>query len=1184
MKRKTGSKKLCNSFSTGGGGHHFEAHLQAAFVALMLSGGVAPCLPCWPIVEVKLQGKIDGYDTDDCIVTVENPSTRERRKLLCQMKHSISITQSNSEFSEVIQSAWNDFNNPRIFTKDKDRIALISGPLSAVDEHNVQWLLNSAKGSKTSIEEFFRNVEQAKFSPPESEKKLDVFRHHLAAANGGIELNREELYSFLAHFFLLDYDLGNEYGVALSLLHSHIAQFQQQDPQIIWARIVEVVQTFNQDAGTLKPDNLPEDLLEAFKQKRIERVPDDFQVSPKKTSFDWERCPEPVYLALAVLIGAWNDKNSNDLQAVSSVLGISYEDWMQKAQILLVCSGSPLTLNNGIWRVRDRTRLWETVGSSILDRNLDAFQAVAVRVLNDRDPAFELPVKERYAAGIYGKVPVFSDELREGIAEGVALLGSRPEKCSNCSQNKAKGTATLVVRELFSDADWVLWGSLNRLLPDLAEASPPEFLNAVAKALRSRTCPFDELFAQEGDGHFGDNYLTGLLWALEGLAWDVDCFVKTCILLGELAGRDPGGQWDNRPSNSLTTIMLPWLPHTLATFEKRQVAVKTLLRDCPNVGWNLLLNLLPDQIQTTSGSHRPRWRMKIPDDREREVTQEEYWQQATFYGKLAVEAAGNDTARLSQLIDFFDHLPQPAFEDLLDVLASESIAGLPEDRRLVLWDHLTKFTRKHRRYSEANWALSDELLSRIESVGDRLAPEDLFNLYQPLFSEYDSDLYDEKGGWEEQQRKIYEKRQFAVRELLRKYGTDGLIRFAETVRFPEQVGDALGIIGDDSVERFLFPGFLDAGKEKRNAFLRGFILGRYRSRGWEWCDTVDRTKWSSEQTARFLVCLPFEKEAWDRASLWLGDKEGAYWSLTSANPYGTKGDLSAAIDKLIEYGRPNAAIECFYIMQYFNQPIDIDQCVQVLLMAPFSDEPVQVVKANRIVELIKFLQSEPSVNPETLICIEWAYLPLLDHYRGAEPKLLERKMADDPVFFCDLIKKAYRSKNGEEPLKEEPEVERAMALNAWRLLHEWKRPPGLRGDGSFCPEKFDEWLGQVKMISAESGHLEIALHYVGEVLIQVPADPGGLWIHPTVAAALDSRDAEDMRSGFRTGVYNSRGVHWIDPTGKPEKELAAQYRRKAEETENAGFPWFAVTLRNLAGDYERESASIIADAQQREPE
>jgi hypothetical protein len=119
------SKQLSNSFSTGGGGGHFEAHVQASFVALMLTGGYAPCLPCWPIAEIKLQGKIDGFDTDDLIVFVENNGTRERQKLLGQVKHSISVTQANSVFSEVIQAAWNDFNNPRVFAKDKDIIGSI---------------------------------------------------------------------------------------------------------------------------------------------------------------------------------------------------------------------------------------------------------------------------------------------------------------------------------------------------------------------------------------------------------------------------------------------------------------------------------------------------------------------------------------------------------------------------------------------------------------------------------------------------------------------------------------------------------------------------------------------------------------------------------------------------------------------------------------------------------------------------------------------------------------------------------------------------------------------------------------------------------------------------------------------------------------------------------------------------
>ena len=75
-------KKQSNPFSTGGGGVHFEAHVQASFVALMLTGGHAPCLPCWPIKEIKLQGKIDGFDTDDLVVIVENENNKEQRKIL----------------------------------------------------------------------------------------------------------------------------------------------------------------------------------------------------------------------------------------------------------------------------------------------------------------------------------------------------------------------------------------------------------------------------------------------------------------------------------------------------------------------------------------------------------------------------------------------------------------------------------------------------------------------------------------------------------------------------------------------------------------------------------------------------------------------------------------------------------------------------------------------------------------------------------------------------------------------------------------------------------------------------------------------------------------------------------------------------------------------------------------------
>jgi hypothetical protein len=1176
-------KKISNPFSTGGGGVHFEAHVQASFVALMLTGGHAPCLPCWPIAEIKLQGKIDGFDTDDLVVFVENVNSKERRKLLGQVKRSIDITHRSALFGEVMQAAWNDFNNPTVFTRDKDAIALITGPLSATDAHNVQWLLNQARHTK-DVDEFFRNVKQANFSPPKSAEKLEVIQQHLKTANDGNDVSRDKLYDFLNHFHLLGYDLGGEFGVVLSLLHSHISQFQNQYPQGVWSRVVDIVQTWNQDAGTITRDKIPDDLLDAFKQKAVAEMPEEFKAAQEKPKIDWTQHPDATYLALAVLIGSWQDKSQCDLEAITQLLGISYDEWLKKAREILHCPDSPLSLKNGIWKVVNRTELWCLLGSRIFDQNLDTFRLLAVSVLEEPDPAFELPAEERYSAGIHGKVLKCSHVLRNGIAEGLAILGSQVKACGNCSQGKAEATCVLVIRELLTDADWVLWGSLNGLLPTLAEAAPGEFLDAVEKAMRLEPCPFDELFSQEGNGITGGNYLTGLLWALEGLAWDEQYLVRVCVALGELASHDPGGHWANRPSNSLTAILLPWLPQTLASVEKRKVAVRTILNEWPDIAWNLIIQLLPGQHQTSSGSHKPSWRKTIPDDWEKVVTHQEYWQQASFYAELAVTAAGQDIDRLSILIDHFDNLPKPSFDQLLQVLSSQTFSELPEEKRLSIWDHLTKFTNKHRRFSDRKWALPDELIARIEQVAEQLAPTNPFNLYHYLFTDRDFELYEKNSDWEDQRKNLDARRDMAIAEIFHQHGIEGVIRFSESVSSPGQVGRALGAIVDSAIERTFLPHFLDSADSKRKALVSGFIWRRYNLKGWEWCDGIDKSAWTSEQVGQFLACLPFTKGAWDRASEWLQAHESEYWTRTGANAYPAAGDLAIAVEKFIEHGRPHAAINCLDTMRHAEQLIDSNQCVRALLAALSSSEPSNVMDVYHIVELIKFLQAEPSVNQDDLFRVEWAYVPLLHRHRDAAPQLLESRLANDPDFFCEVIRLIYRSKKEDHPTSEPTEKSKAIATNAWRLLHEWKTPPGAQKDCTFSEERFTEWLQRIKEVCTESGHLEVALISIGKVLIHTPSDPDGLWIRRAVAAALNDREADHMRAGFRTGTYNSRGVHWVDPTGKPERELAEQFRSKAEEIENAGFQRFAVTLRGLADGYDREAERITNDHKDRDDE
>lgn len=194
------------------------------------------------------------------------------------------------------------------------------------------------------------------------------------------------------------------------------------------------------------------------------------------------------------------------------------DQWISSIREASLLPETPVQQKDGRWKVAERLEAWKAIGPRIFDEYLDRFQRVSVEVLRERDPQFDLAPDQRYAASIHGKVMKHSHHLRIGMAETLALLGSYPEYLTSCSFGKAEGTARLSVRAILEDEDWELWASLNDVLPLLAEAAPKEFLDAIENSLSSDPCPFDEVFAQEGSGITGNNYMTGLLWALETLA------------------------------------------------------------------------------------------------------------------------------------------------------------------------------------------------------------------------------------------------------------------------------------------------------------------------------------------------------------------------------------------------------------------------------------------------------------------------------------------------------------------------------------------------------------------------------------------------------------------------------------------------------------------------------------------
>lgn len=1176
-------KQLSNPFSTGGGGPRFEVHIQAAFVTLMLSGGYAPCLPTWPIKEIKLQAKIAGYATDDLIVFVENPTNRERKRLLGQIKHSISFTESNKIFGEVILAAWHDFNNSECFTKGKDVIALITGPISKSDTDGVRWLLDHARHTRDA-EEFITQISQANFCSNNTRNKLKAFQEKLKIANQGSSITNEDLYNFLKHFYLLGYDLDRKGSVVSSLLQSHIAQFNKEIPDKIWYQIVKEVQDFNQNSGTINIETLPTDLIEHFREPKVIYIPRELytesvetDTSTQLTATDWNQHQSAQKLAIANLIGSWNENNQADIEIVERISGEEYNSWIADLRETLQIHDCPLIFKNAIWSFKDRISSWEELGSRIFENHLKTLKDVSGDVLQLNDPSFELPNEKRFAASIYDKVLPHSYNLREGLAQTLALIGNRSESLTRCTQRNAELYALLSVRDLLQTSSWIRWGSLSNLLPTIAEASPNEFLSAVEEAIETEPSPFDILFKQEEAGIFGHNYTSGLLWALEGLAWEESTFTRTTVVLAELASHDPGGNWANRPINSLIDIFLPWLPHTLAPISKRQSALRIICLEQPEVGWQLLGSLLPSQHSSTTGTHKPIWRsIIIPDDWGKSINNQEYWEQTSFCAELLVEEAGLNGTKLAYIADNYDHLPSPASVKFRNKLVSEECLNLPEEERVPIWTALIKFIAHHRRYSEAKWALEEQYLMPIETIAEQLAPKSPILLSKRLFSEGDMSLYESNGNWHEEEQKLFEKRKAAIEEILNEGELPLVIEFISEVTNPRLIGEVLGDIGKPEFDEELLPRFLDTSNHTYWPFIAAYSWRRRYINGWEWFDAIDKDAWEPKQIALLLCALPFASDAWNRAGQLLGDHEGEYWKNTNAQTFQTEEDTEYALKKLMNFGRPSAVIRELSLGLHRKQEINPDLACDALLALVQSEESSRHIESYDITKIIKALQLNVLTDPDKLFRVEWAFLAFLERPNGVSPITLENRLSSDPSFFCELIQLMYRSRNSNDQ-EELPKQSRDMASNAYRLLGTWKVVPGSQIGTAFDSDLFREWLRNVEESTQESGHYNIAMSHLGQVLVYAPAEENGLWIHPDIAEAMNSRDRSSLRNGYSTGIYNSRGAYTVDPEGKPERALAVKYRQRAEDVENAGYQRLATTLRSIAERYDQDADRIISN-------
>jgi hypothetical protein len=885
-----------------------------------------------------------------------------------------------------------------------------------------------------------------------------------------------------------------------------------------------------------------------------------------------------------LLAGSWGQRDG-DIEAMCRLARVSRDELEQRLARWCNETDPPVRLVGGMWEWISRQRAWPHLGRFVTATDLTAFRQTVIDVLGENDPRLGLEPERRWMASLHNCAPRYSEPLRRGLAEGLAMLSCRP----SCVRAAASPEPVVesAVRELFGDSpNPARWYTLASVLPFLAEATPEVFLSLVERDVVNNDDVRSVLFQQEG--HFGGSRHCHLLWALETLAWSAEHLSGVVIALGGLTTRDPGGRTANRPAASLQTILLAWKSFTNASVAQKLAAIDALHRRYPDVSFHLCRNLIPSRFQTATPTPRPRWQPWALDPREDPTFAERRDYVVGLFTRV-LAGASLDQGCWATLLDPLPDVPREQFDQLFSALESLPLERFAEETDDRLRRAVRTLLHRKRTIAGIHPELNDGYISRLEAVYARLSPIDRMLRDAWLFDTH-PDLLSIRGhDWKQEGELRHQERTAVIRGFIECEAVDDLVKLAETVEDPSALGTYVGSseVVESTITRFL-DGCLESEHESLMKFAQGIVWGGFRDGGWTWVDRqfsdVIVRGWSASRKARFAFALPFESPTWDWIESWGEEVNTLYWQTHAGWLVDAQRDAPRAIASLLLSSRPFTAFQLADRCRSVHgvpDAINPDTLLTVLKAITAvatgeldSAEPMPPGGIGyELSEMLTAIETAGACDEQELVRIEWIWFPMLDHTRRG-PAALFRTLAADPAIFAHLIQLNYwprQSADDQLPRVVPDERSKALAQHAHRVLDDWRGVPGKRGDGEFDGNAVRLWVESARAILAASGHGEIGDEKIGEVLARIRWQDEEQWPPPYIRELIEDCQSDAMEKGLFVGVIEGRGMTVRSPYDGGEQELALADRLARWASAATSTPRTAEVLRRLVKNYRHDA-------------
>lgn len=692
----------------------------------------------------------------------------------------------------------------------------------------------------------------------------------------------------------------------------------------------------------------------------------------------------------------------------------------------------------------------------------------------------------------------------------------------------------------FADAEIAVWGKASDGLSYLAEIGISYFINRI-----DRDCRKIKEWLKSAEGVFAIGYLLrGFAQKLnEGLQW---LKVYTAVLTVAKAEYELGVY---REAHSFIEYFLSESNRSpVIGCDLRKGTIKEILRCEPEIGWRILLNLVP-AVRVVRMSYAAQ---SVYND----FTSGELIKRSDIetlqheYVGFACELAMNSEERLLELIRMSNVASKCLFEGIINA-TKEHIKEYIDQKRDIetkrIWESLMDAWEAVIVTPFAEDEVDERQLALV-GCADLVQPDDNRIVCERSFAIDEVYL----------KASIIDVLGAKLDAMIKSEGIDAIIPLASRVKCPGTIGKVLyEKVGSSLLEKLILPG-VASGSSSVDEFIRVYLVCCFSQEqiekgldeAFEWLDaTLNFDAAYDENKGAVYSRLYFARKIREKAIERLGNRDLSYWSGVKIGLYPDKdlGDISTIVDGLLLVGRALDAVkECRYAETLGN---DVNNALVFRSVIQFSKNlpAPDICRENReyLNWAIRRLNADESLPMEEMSDAELRMLPYYydcHDFQSQRPIATYRRMSQDACFFVELMK-----------------LEFPMART-------WSVCPGTRNNG-FDESGFMEWLDKVYELTYDDIALRSrAENCIAEVMNYLPDEQGRPFVYPKIWTFLESGKGATLLGLWKTVLRRGGSIVEIMQSVGANRNLRRErYQRYSAAALNAGFSKIARVFEETAG-------------------